>query len=76
MPVGSIPTEYGVAGFTLPFGVGNPALPVWVREVTLSGRDWGMYSAIGTAADNQVSIATIVRGAVNVHERVITLDEN
>lgn len=76
MTVGSIPTEYGVAGFTLPFGVGNAALPVWVREVTLSGRDWGMYSAVGSAADNQVSIATIVRGAVNVHERVITLDEN
>lgn len=76
MNVGAIPTEYGVSGFTLPFGAGNATLPVWVREVTLSGRDWGMYSAMGNASDSQVSIATIVDGAVNVHERVITLDEN
>lgn len=76
MTVGSIPTEYGVTGFNLPFGAGSAALPVWVREVTLSGRDWGMYSALGNAGDVQVSVATIVRGAVNVHERVITLDEN
>lgn len=76
MTVGSIPTEYGVTGLNLPFGAGSATLPVWVREVTLAGRDWGMYSALGNAGDVQVSVATIVRGAVNVHERVITLDEN
>jgi len=76
MTVGSIPGEYGVPSFNLPFGAGSATLPVWVREVTLAGRDWGMYSAVGGAGDNQVTIATIVRGAVSVHERVITLDEN
>jgi|JI9StandDraft_2_1071091.scaffolds.fasta_scaffold31552_2 type II secretory pathway pseudopilin PulG len=76
MNVDQIPTEYGVSGFNRPFGAGNGMIPVWVREVTLSGRDWGMFPATGTGFDNQVSIATIVDGAVNVHERVITLDEN
>lgn len=76
LTVQDIPTYYDVGALTLPFGQGSPSLPVWVREVTLAGRDWGMYSANGSINDSQVSVATIVRGVVNVHERVITLDEN
>jgi hypothetical protein len=83
MTVGSIPAAYGTGSLNLPFGAGAAGLPVWVREVTLAGRDWGMFPALGIPYDianpqndNEVTTATMVRGVVNVHERVITLDAN
>jgi hypothetical protein len=71
----NIPGKYSVTTpWVDPFGYANVgAGEVWVREVTLAGRDWELLSG---GSGNQATTATIVRGAVNVHERVISLDAN